>query len=237
MNILTEYCDLKITTWINHTLHISININASILDLKKDIGHIYGTTIESQKLSYNNFYLQDTDIICNVIIDKKINLNLTLKDNHVAILRVFCPLGQNIDNRRELYIFDMDDTLTKNMILIEGVERQLINLRKTHNLAVASYNRSCVEILRMNNIDHLFDVIVCGYSPTITKMTHIKHIQRFINKYDKCFFYDDQYDNVRHVRHQLNNVQVFWVTESRPLTYHLKHYHPNYLPLINTKYL
>jgi len=74
---------------------------------------------------------------------------------------------------------------------------------------VLSCVQSAVEILRENGVEHMFDVIVCGWSRVTRKTEHISKVVEAIGWRQtvdgpRLYFFDDIVENVEDVRRMLS---------------------------------
>eukprot|EP00294_Goniomonas_avonlea_P013602 CAMPEP_0114560698 /NCGR_PEP_ID=MMETSP0114-20121206/11596_1 /TAXON_ID=31324 /ORGANISM="Goniomonas sp, Strain m" /LENGTH=365 /DNA_ID=CAMNT_0001746257 /DNA_START=81 /DNA_END=1178 /DNA_ORIENTATION=+ len=129
-------------------------------------------------------------------------------------LRVHTPIGAKPMSRSRdgpsLYVFDLDDTLTRNGVMTQTTRDCLRELRDAGaRMAIASFNACAVEILQENGVESYFDVIVCGWSPVVRKTEHIAKIVSVLGweqSFDgpRLYFFDDLLENVSDVRQVYN---------------------------------
>lgn len=123
-----------------------------------------------------------------------------------------------------IVIFDFDGVLAFRDKLFHNVEKIIKILHDNHFiLCIASFNRRSLNILKINNLDHLFSAWRCGgnyktsvnsieYDYTmkdlvITKETQIQGLlkeltdkQLYISDKQRIIFFDDNDDNVKITR-------------------------------------
>jgi len=222
---------VSVRTWTMHTLTFEASNSDTVAMLKEKLREAYGTDTPSQLLTYQGRKLEDRTTLGELRLGRGAILQLTMTQQSAAAMRVYCPKGLGVaqelaaaDPELMVFVFDMDDTLTKNGVLVPGIKQCLERLRdKGHFLAIASFNRSAVEVLRMNGVDHMFHVIVCGWNVRSRKTQHMRHVFRVLGwsptQSRKCFFYDDQLDNIRDVRREMASdnklLQCVYVTSPR----------------------
>jgi predicted phosphatase len=203
---------VTVHTWAKHILRIQMFSLDTTYSLKNKISETYGTNVLSQIIYFNNQVLEDTKRIGDIDSFQDVTVILSMDNECSSAMRVFSPRGSNFPTAISsaiLHIFDMDDTLTTNQKIEPEVVNMLVGLQKIgHIIAIASFNRTAVEILRMNNVDHLFQVIACGWKNGAKKTQHIKHVFRVLNwNGPKCYFFDDQQGNINDVYSEMNNSQ------------------------------
>jgi predicted phosphatase len=202
LETLDEF-ELTINTWTQHILKFICKIDETVLDLKYKIKDLFGPNIVTQLLRNRCIVLDDKTFLGNLTSIPSITLDLTEKS--AKLFRVLneknVKKSENLDQK--ILIFDMDDTITVNGKLVPGIIDLLTKIKNNGNLiALASFNRSAVEFMKMNNADHLFDVIVCGFNDKTSKAFHVKRCLNSLNQcnFKNVFFFDDVYDNIVDVR-------------------------------------
>ena len=146
---------LIVKTWIGHILNINVTPDYTIEQVKSDIHDIYGTDIPTQILRFRDNTLSDFSSIQELQLPCCSQLSLTMENSRSRGIRVLSYL-ESAPPSSNLLIFDMDDTITSNLILSESIKHFIQKLRTDgYCLAIASFNRSAVEVLRMNGVDKL----------------------------------------------------------------------------------
>mmetsp|Transcript_3190 Transcript_3190/g.8171 ORF Transcript_3190/g.8171 Transcript_3190/m.8171 type:complete len:343 (+) Transcript_3190:29-1057(+) len=105
-----------------------------------------------------------------------------------------------------LFVFDLDETLTRSLVMSDATVASLTALHQSGaRMAVASFNVCAPQVLQQFKVHHFFEVIVCGWNPTVTKgdvMQMVTNEVGWTSSYDGplLFFFDDQEQNVEDVR-------------------------------------
>ena len=98
---------------------------------------------------------------------------------------------------KECIVFDLDDTLLKDGVLINMDIPQLLRDLKENGyiLVIASFNESAERYLKLNEIDHFFDLVV-GFSD-VDKIRHFTIIRDALQVgFSNMHFFDDLYTNI-----------------------------------------
>lgn len=208
------------------TVEVQIDDDKTVGYLKQVINRDFAIPIAIQNITINSRHVIDSELLVSVFRD---NSRVFLDWNK---LRLFKPRARPSDPGKNLYIFDMDDTITINGTVPDSVYASLWNLYSQGNtLAVASFNLSAIEILRSNNVLESFSVIACGFTDTVSKAKHVGQCLKSLGLHrgkiksnanilltnPKIFYFDDIEENLDDVRSEFPYVACIKVAEVRLL--------------------
>eukprot|EP00294_Goniomonas_avonlea_P016298 CAMPEP_0114558304 /NCGR_PEP_ID=MMETSP0114-20121206/10303_1 /TAXON_ID=31324 /ORGANISM="Goniomonas sp, Strain m" /LENGTH=337 /DNA_ID=CAMNT_0001743671 /DNA_START=16 /DNA_END=1029 /DNA_ORIENTATION=+ len=211
---------LRVLTWLNNCLEIEVQPQHTVLQIKTEIERSLGTFVKDQVLLHGTYPLPNDWALSELlnmeagsIQTLRLNLSKTAMRNVIEICR-----GSDLAKRfkkapagAKLLMFDFDDTLATQGEVSQEMKSMLLKLKGLgHFLAVASFNRSVLELLRLAGIDDLFDVIVGGFSQTITKADIVLSVLRCYQFDSSCkhqgMFFDDKEVNIVDVEHAMGTL-------------------------------
>eukprot|EP00294_Goniomonas_avonlea_P016352 CAMPEP_0114548586 /NCGR_PEP_ID=MMETSP0114-20121206/5063_1 /TAXON_ID=31324 /ORGANISM="Goniomonas sp, Strain m" /LENGTH=334 /DNA_ID=CAMNT_0001733191 /DNA_START=201 /DNA_END=1205 /DNA_ORIENTATION=- len=180
----------------------------TVRKLKFVIEDSLGVPVDTQQLAHNfgGNEWEDNEILSRIGLHGGASVYLSWPTLRIHTSPGFTPGPDS--HVGELFVFDLDDTLTTDGVMQSGTRACLQKLHAAgHRLAIASFNLSAVEFLRQNNVVDLFEIIVCGFHATIRKSEHVREVLAKVNwprlgtpGRGQVYFFDDQPGNIEDVR-------------------------------------
>mmetsp|Transcript_34762 Transcript_34762/g.79303 ORF Transcript_34762/g.79303 Transcript_34762/m.79303 type:complete len:352 (-) Transcript_34762:49-1104(-) len=167
---------LNVITWLNNRLEMEVHPQHTAGEIKEEIKRSFGTAVKDQVLSLGQIELPDTCRMSSLVTGGYVQtLHLCLSKEARRKISGVCTAGlperlAQAPADKRILIFDFDDTLAVDGRVSEKVKAKVLKLKEQgHFLAVASFNRSVLELLRLSRMDSPFDVIIGGWSDRVTK--------------------------------------------------------------------
>lgn len=218
----SKICRITVHLWTGEDVAVDIQQEWNILELKQHIEGCFSIPVSVQHFGVaidkpewsNELSLQN----CGILESASALLwwHLRVHKSPALLSRSCTPSSSPMEvslmasataSLTSLFVFDLDDTLTKNGIMPLATKRCLAELAQTQRLAIASFNLCAVEFLQRNGVLDLFEVVVCGYYDGVRKTDHFAKVLSVMEwpllgtpRRGYVYFFDDQIVNVEDIR-------------------------------------